>query len=47
MVERSKQDQQSMCMGFPAKVLAQYVWLRETLFWRVIWAARYFGIEIA
>lgn len=33
--------------GLPAKVLAQYIWLRDTLFVPVVWAVRYFGIEIA
>jgi hypothetical protein len=32
--------------GLPAKVLAQYVWLRDTLFAPVVWALRYLGIEI-
>jgi hypothetical protein len=33
--------------GLPAKVLAQYVWLRDSLLAPVVWAVRYFGIEIA
>jgi hypothetical protein len=33
--------------GLPAKVLAQYIWLRETMFAPVAWVARHFGIEIA
>jgi hypothetical protein len=33
--------------GLPAKVLAQYHWLRDTLLVPVVWAVRYFGIEIA
>jgi hypothetical protein len=33
--------------GLPAKVLAQYAWLRDTLLVPLVWAARYFGIEIA
>jgi hypothetical protein len=32
--------------GLPAKVLAQYIWLRDTLFAPVAWAVRYFGVEI-
>ena len=33
--------------GLPAKVLAQYGWLRDTLFAPVVWAFRNFAIEIA
>jgi hypothetical protein len=32
--------------GLPAKVLAQYVWFRETLLSPVVWVVRKFGIEI-
>jgi hypothetical protein len=33
--------------GLPAKALAQYIWLRDTLFAPVAWAMRYWGIEMA
>jgi hypothetical protein len=32
--------------GLPAKALAQYIWLRDTLFEPLVWAVLYFGIQI-
>jgi hypothetical protein len=32
--------------GIPAKVHQQYVWLRDMLFWPVVWALRYFGLTM-